>query len=98
MLAIIINVNCLCTGKNVVAYYDAQNSTIRHEQCAWKIPANSFKKRCHICKTYRDNVLRTGISKLLKQNEDDERASKLCSIKSCQLPILEHSRENLTDT
>ena len=66
-------------GVNVVAYFDAQNSTIRHVQCIWKIPVSSSTKKCTFCKMYRDNVLRSGLSRMLKQQEDD---GKLCATNS----------------
>lgn len=70
------------TGKNVVAYYDAKNLTIRHVKCIWKIPISDARTKCQACKTYRDNVLRSGLSRLLKQKEDEERSSKVCAVNS----------------
>lgn len=69
-------------GMNVVAYFDAQNSTIRHVQCIWKIPVSSTTKKCTFCRKYRDNVLRSALSRMLKQQEDDDRTGKLCGINS----------------
>ena len=58
-----------------MAYYDAQNLTIRHVKCTWKIPDSDAQTKCQICKTYQDNVLHSGLSRLLKQKEDEERSS-----------------------
>lgn len=50
-------------------------------QCLWKIPLSGATKRCSFCQTYHDNVLRSGLSKLLKQQEGGEFA-KRCEIDS----------------
>ena len=65
-----------------MAYYDVQNLTIRHVKCTWKIPVSDAQTKCQTCKTYRDNVLRSGLSRLLKQKEDEERSSKVCAVDS----------------
>ena len=53
---------------DVVAYYDYQQSTIRHVKCPMRIPESSTK-RCSHCKAYRVNVLHSGLSRLLKLGE-----------------------------
>ena len=62
--------------------YDVQNLTIRHVKCTWKIPVSDAQTKCQTCKTYRDNVLRSGLSRQLKQKEDEERSSKVCAVDS----------------
>jgi len=58
-------------GDHVVAYYDAYQRTIRHIRCVWKVPPLSPSRRCTYCRNFRDNVLRSGLSRLLKQTEED---------------------------
>ena len=63
-----------------MAYYDYQQRTIRHVQCPMKISETSATKRCTYCKNYRDSVLRSILSRLLKQQ--DEQQVDRCSISS----------------
>ena len=63
-----------------MAYYDYQRRTIRHVQCPMKISETSATKRCTYCKNYRDSVLRSILSRLLKQQ--DEQQVDRCSISS----------------
>ena len=62
--------------------YDVQNLTIRHVKCTWKIPISDPQTKCQTCKTYQDNILRSGLSRQLKQKEDEERSSKICAVDS----------------
>ena len=55
-------------GSSVVAYYDQLHLTIRHVRCLWKLPEGTSGSRCQICKQYR-NVLRSGLNRLLKQQQ-----------------------------
>ena len=58
-------------GKNVVAYYDYHYATIRHVDCLYKLPEPN--SRCKHCKRFRDNVLRSCLSRLLrKENEEND--------------------------
>ena len=50
----------------MVAYYDQRHSTIRHVNCAWKLPEGTSGSRCEVCKQYR-NVIRSSLNRLLKQ-------------------------------
>ena len=70
-------------GQRVVAYYDASHHTIRHVLCTQRIPISeaSFSDRCSFCKKYRDNVLRSGLSRLLKQLAEGD-TTKRCAIDS----------------
>ena len=58
---------------HVVAYYDYQQSTIQHVKCPMGIPESSTK-RCSHCKAYRVNVLHSGLSRLRKLGETQQRA------------------------
>ena len=64
----------------MVAYYDYQQRTIRHVQCPVKIPKIGNTKRCTCCKSHRDNVLHSSLSRLLKQGDKQQQAR--CSIDS----------------
>ena len=70
---------CLYVGQ-VIAYYDYQKSTIRHIQCPLQIPEVDPTKRCTYCKNYREKVLRSGLNRLLKQQEgQNENRSEISS-------------------
>ena len=56
----------------MIAYYDYQKSTIRHVQCPLQIPEVGPTKRCSYCKSHRDKVLRSGLSRLLKQQQEGQ--------------------------
>ena len=59
-------------GNHVVAYYDSYQKTIRHVRCLWKISPSSPSNRCTHCRNFRDNILRSGLSRLLRQTEGDK--------------------------
>ena len=58
-----------------MAYYDYKHSTIRHVKCLLtEVDAN---KRCTYCNNYREKVLRSSLSRYLKQQHTDlSRASR----------------------
>ena len=64
-------------GTSVIAYYDSTNATLRHVECPWMVP--SSVKRCQFCKRFRDNNLRSGLSKLLKQQEENSKSNTAIS-------------------
>ena len=68
---------CTLLGTNVVAYYDSVNTTIRHVECPWKVPLSV--KRCEFCQKYRDNNLCSGLSKLVRQQEQKSSNTAICS-------------------
>ena len=58
----------------IVAYYDYKHATIRHVKCLLtEVDAN---KRCTYCNHYREKVLRSSLSRYLKQQTDSSIASK----------------------
>ena len=59
------------TGKKVVAYYDQRFATIRHMNCPFYLPkaVTMLSTRCSICTSYRENVLRNSLNRLLKQSD-----------------------------
>ena len=62
---------CFVAGRNVVAYYDNRFSTIRHINCPFTLPQLTSGNRCSACKTYRDNVLRCALNRVLKQSDNE---------------------------
>ena len=66
---------CLYVGQ-VIAYYDYQKSTIRHVQCPLQIPQVGPTKRCTYCKNHCDKVLRSGLSRLLKQQQEGQHENR----------------------
>ena len=58
----------------VVAYYDYKHSTIRHVKCL--ITEFDASKRCVYCKSYRETVLRSSLSRYLKRQTDTSETSK----------------------
>ena len=67
---------CLYVGQ-VIAYYDYQKSTIRHIQCPLQIPEVGPTKRCTYCKNHRDKVLRSGLNRLLKQQQEGQNDNRI---------------------
>lgn len=63
-----------------VAYYDYKHSTIRHINCI--LTEVDSSKRCINCKSYRDNVLRTSLSRYLKKQADPLSTSSRSDIDS----------------
>ena len=54
-----------------MAYYDYRFATIRHVNCQFNMPESN--SRCEHCRKFRDNVLRSGLSRLLrKENEEND--------------------------
>ena len=58
----------------MVANYDKRYCTIHHLKYFWKPPGSSTGSRCQYSKQYR-NVLRSGLHRLLKQ---DQQRTKSC--------------------
>ena len=56
----------------MIAYYDYQKSTIRHVQCPLQMPEVGPTKRCTYCNSHHDKVLRSGLSRLLKQQQEGQ--------------------------
>ena len=81
MILINICILFIYVGTKVVAYYDALYRTIRHVQCFQRIPKSGSTSRCSFCRKYRDNVLRSGLSRLLKQLAEGD-SVKRCAIDS----------------
>ena len=54
-----------------MAYYDHRFATIRHVNCQFNVPEPN--SRCEYCKKFRDNILRSGLSRLLRsENEEND--------------------------
>ena len=75
VILVVICFKCLYVGQ-VIAYYDYQKSTIRHVQCPLQIPEVGPTKRCTYCKNHRDKVLRSSLSRHLKQQQEGQHENR----------------------
>ena len=59
-------------GTTITAYYDHKYDTIRHVNCQFNITYSKSVKRCAACRKFRDNVLRSALSQLLRQKKSED--------------------------
>ena len=76
-------------GKNVVAYYDHRFATIRHINCSFYMPEANSCSRCSVCTTYRENVLRSALNRLLKQSDENNVTETNSHVNFCFLTMPE---------
>ena len=77
--------------KTLLAYHDHHFATIRYANCLFEL--SEPNRRCEHCKKFRGNVLRSGLSRLLRK-EDEENGSTRTDSHTNALYLITKGRKN----